>query len=99
MEYLIQDTLMFCFSPRKDQNVVQVDYNIRIQHIKKHLVHYPLKCARRIHEAKRHDQILVGPIPTAKSRFVHILRSYRHMEVPITQVQAGKVSSTLEPSQ
>ena len=62
-------------------------------------MHYPLERAWCVHKAERHDQVLKGPIPAAKRSFMHVLMRYWHMEVPITQIQTGEVSSTLKPSQ
>lgn len=50
---------MFLLGPGKDEDVVQVDKNVAVQHVPKHVIHQGLEHSRGVRKTEGHHQVPV----------------------------------------
>ena len=76
----------------KDENVVKIDDNGRVQQVKEDRVHHPLKSTRRILEAKSHNFKLVGSVSARKCSLMLVGVGNGKLVVSVAKVQSGEVA-------
>jgi hypothetical protein len=85
---------MLLFTLRVDQDVVNEDHDKLVQLRHEHGVHQVHEMCRSIGESKRHDQILVQPIPGGESCLRNILRTDFDLMITQAEINLGKYLST-----
>jgi len=74
---------------RVDQDVIQIDYDLKVYHIHKYVVHKPLKSCRGISKPFRHYQPLEGPVLGLESGLPFVPSSDPYQMVCVPKVDFG----------
>jgi hypothetical protein len=82
------------FTLEIDQDVIDEDYDKLVQLWHKHGVHQVHEMCRSIGESKRHNQILVQPIPGREGSLRDIFRTDLDLMITRMEIGLGKDSCT-----
>jgi hypothetical protein len=85
---------MLFFTVGIDQDVVNGDHDKLAQLWHEHGVHQVHEMCRSISESKRHNQILIQPVPGRESSLRDIFRTDLDLIITQTEINLGKDSCT-----
>jgi hypothetical protein len=94
LQYNPKMLLMFFFSPGVGQNVINEYHDKLIQLRHEHGIHQVHEMYRSIGESKRHNQILIQPVPGGECGSRNVLRTDLDLMITRTKIDLGEDFST-----
>jgi hypothetical protein len=85
---------MLLFTLGVDQDVINEDHDKLVQLRHEQGVHQVQEMCRSIGESKRHNQILVQPVPSGESSLRNIFRADLDLMITSTEINLGNDFST-----